>query len=62
MRRHPYQDLTEVPNICNHPKEHCTETDADVMGMFYYRCKLCGQTFTRYMEFPKYRKDHIRFE
>ena len=61
-KQNPYQSLEENPELCNHPEEHCTESSPDSWGMFYYHCEVCGQTFSRYMEFKKDRTNYTRFD
>lgn len=41
-------DLTELPNKCNHPEDLCIRSDADSWGMFTIYCKKCNTTFSRY--------------
>ena len=62
MRKpNPYQDMEEVPEKCCHPKELCYQSDADCMGMFYFECRKCGQTFSRYANFKTSKEDKTRF-
>lgn len=49
------QDLTERPEVCEHPQNNLIQSKTDITGCFFWYCPKCNTSFSSY-EFGEIRR------